>query len=354
MTLNSAHIFDFAKIGNADEELIGKKAYETGQLFKLGIPFPDGFVITTKFFNDFINLSGIQKEIDRMQKITHPAISDSTEALLYSFQTQIVQLPIPQELTASLNKFYRKYSGLLGNQSFDISSTFSDGKFMQYSDVSGDANFILIVKTIWSLSPMNPIAILVQKHIKSKFYGKIMTNNPRFNAKLTEEQQDELSSYCKIIQKFYYFPKEIDYVIKNGKVFIIKINQFTGAISGFKKQLITPKTKTILAKGTPVNPGIATGPIRNISNPKDYLKIIPGDVIFLTGFKFPLSNNLKRAKALIAAGVLKNLSDKAKYRKTLHIPTIEGIKNSAKIFKNGDVVTVNGITGEIYSGGLIY
>lgn len=49
-----------------------------------------------------------------------------------------------------------------------------------------------------------------------------------------------------------------------------------------------------------------------------------------------------------------NSLDKTLYRKDFQIPTIEGAINATKIFKNGNIVTVNGVNGEIYSGGLVY
>jgi phosphohistidine swiveling domain-containing protein len=49
-----------------------------------------------------------------------------------------------------------------------------------------------------------------------------------------------------------------------------------------------------------------------------------------------------------------NTLNKTIFRKTCHIPAIEGIKNATKIFQNKKIITVNGGNGEIYSGGLIY
>ena len=57
---------DLSKIYKVDKELVGKKAYELGVLWELGIPLPDGFIITTQFQKEFLHQTGIDNEIKQL------------------------------------------------------------------------------------------------------------------------------------------------------------------------------------------------------------------------------------------------------------------------------------------------
>ena len=63
---------------------------------------------------------------------------------------------------------------------------------------------------------------------------------------------------------------------------------------------------------------------------------------------------MKSAKAVVIDSILPNSLSKALFRRDFQIPTVEGVKNATKLFQNGNVITVNGVSGEIYSGGLVY
>lgn len=354
MGLISRYIIDFAHVYKEDEDLVGKKAHELGILRKLSVLLPDGFIITSEFFKEYLRVTGIDREISKVQAQDHPAIADTIKKLFHPVQEQIINKHIPPVLSVQLHKFYRKLSGIFNEASMNIFSSSSNNKSITFSDVKGDTNLILKIKTIWSMTLEKPVAIVVQKNMQSKIKGKILTNNPIINKKLTEAQMNKLLDYCKIIQKHFYFPKEIEYMIKNGKIFVTKINPFTGTVS----KVFEPKTqniaKNVLVKGHTVNPGIVTGPVKILHNRHNDIDIKKGDIVVLPNLSPSLFKKMKNAKAIIIDSIFSNALDKTLYREAFKIPTIEGVSNAAKIFKNGKVVTVNGISGEIYSGGLIY
>ena len=353
---NPRHIVGLSQVYKEDEDLVGKKARELGMLWKLGIPLPNGFVITTDFFKEFLRMTGIGSEIKKTRALSHPSISDSIKKLFHPIQKQIIHLHIPQVLAAELHKFYRELSGVFSEQSLSVFSSTFNNKSIVFPNIKGDANLILKIKTIWSLSPEEPVAIVVQKNIKSEMGGEIFTDNPVTDKRLSEKQMKKLVEYCKIIQKHFYFPKEIEYVVKKDKIFITKVNPFTGAVSELPKQSLDKRIHKVLMKGISINPGIVTGRVKILHNRHNYIGVgvKKGEIAILNNLESSLFKKIKNAKAIVVDSILANSLDKTLYRKYFQVPTVEGVRNATKMFQNGNVITVNGASGEIYSGGLIY
>lgn len=355
MGRNPHYIIDLSQVYKEDKELVGKKAYELGVLWKLGIPLPKGFAITPDFYNEYLRLTGIDKDIKKVQLLDHPAISDTIKKLFQPIQKEIMQKPVPQSLSIELHEFYRKLSGIFKEKSLNIFSSSSNNKSMIFSSVKGDANLILKIKSIWSFFLTNPVAIIVWENIDSEIKGRIFTNGPIIDKRLTRQQINKLIDYCNIIQKHFYFPYELEYAVRKGKVFITKINPFTGSVEEPIKLVVKKNTKQkVLIKGIPVNPGIVTGAVKVLNNKYGAIEAKTGDIIVLPKLDSSIFKRMKNAKAVIIDCISPNSLDKTLYRKNFQIPTIEGVKNASKIFRNGNIVTVNGISGEIYSGGLVY
>jgi phosphohistidine swiveling domain-containing protein len=256
---------------------------------------------------------------------------------------------LPQTLAAEFHRFYRKFSGSLKDKPLNVFSSSVGEKSVIFDGISGDANLLFKIKKIWSESFRRPTAIAVQEEIKPEIKGKILTNNPLPDKKLAKQQASRLMNYCKLIQRYFYFPKEIEYIIKNDITYITRIYPFTGIVESEKPV----KEKKVLARGIVVNPGIVTGPVRVFSSKLRNGMIKKGEIVVLPKLDRSIFGEIKKAKAAVVGQVLQDPADKALYRRDFRIPTVEGVDNAEIIFHNGNVITVNGVNGEIYSGGLI-
>lgn len=310
----------FSKIYKEDLDIVGKKAVELGELTRLGIPIPDGFVITTSFFKRFLERTGIDVKIK-----------------------DIMHVPIPQDLKTEIYRSYKKLCGIFKEPSLNIfSSSPLNNKSLMFRSVKGDANLLLKIKKIWASQIHKPVAIIVQKSISSKT-GRTTTNNP----------PKELVHFAYKIQKHFYFPKVLDYAIEKGKIYITAVKPFTGEVK--KSPSLTwqgRKMQNVLIKGIPINHGIVTGPVKILSN-DSRLQIKNGEIIVIAQLNKSLFGKIKKAKAIVTDAILLNAHDQMLYRKNIKIPTITGAVNATKILQNANIITVNGISGEIYRGGLI-
>jgi phosphoenolpyruvate synthase/pyruvate phosphate dikinase len=354
MGLNLPLVLDFSEINKVDENFVGKRAYELGELSELGIPIPKGFIITTEFYEEFIRSTGIDKDIEKIQSVNHPALSDVVDKLFAPVSRKITYQDLPLNLTRELLRFYKKLSGTFREHPLAISSSNSENKMIAYPNVSGDTNLILKIKKIWATSPTKSPAIIVQESIMPEIKGKIISNELiTFDKKISKKQKDKLITYSKAIQKHFYFPQEIEYAISKDRIIVTKLSPVpTATNKSLKRKLSIPRK--VLAKGIPINPGIAVGSVKILKDIYPGIKIGKGDVVILPNLDRLIFNKLKNAKAIIIDSIVPNTLNKVIFRNDCRVPAVEGIKNATEIFQNKNIVTVNGGNGEIYPGGLIY
>lgn len=345
MKLNSNLIIAFSDLHKAEPDLIGKKALEILELETLGILIPDGFVITPILFQRFLKETKIDKKIKEVNKLKHPAILDSIDKLFVPIHKEIIHVSMPHDLKTEVYRAYRKLGSVFKEPSLNIfSSSYSNNKLIMFKNVNGDANLILKIKEIWASYIEDPISIVVQKNIESKRKGTIVTNNP----------SKGLEDLAKKIQKHYYFPKVVDYVIEKNKIYVTSIKPFTGIIHyPFKQKMSQAKIKKILIKGFSINPGVATGPAKILHSNQANIKITASDIVVIPNLNLKMYAKIKKAKAIVVSDILPKALDKMIYRSHVGKPTIEGAKNATKLLHNGHIITVNGNSGEIYQGGII-
>lgn len=347
MGINSHYTVNFSQLYKYDPDEIGKNAHQLGELTHLGVPIPDGFVILPSLFKKFLEETKIAIDIEKIQAISHPAISDSMPKLLLPIKNKIMHTHIPQDLATKLHGYYKKLSGIFKETSLNIFTSPLKGKSLQFFNVKGDANFILTIKKIWAMQVESSTAIIVQKNIPSKIQGKIITENP-----LTHEESWVLSDVVSKIKKYFYFPQEVEYALFKGKIYITDIKPFT-KIPEIKIISPTVKQRKILIKGVPLNPGIITGSVRLLRN-QDYYQVKSHEIAVIPEIDKLLYSKIVKAKAIIVDMELRNPYDRVMYKKSVKKPTIMGTQNAIRMLRNGNIITINGANGEIYSGGLIH
>ncbi len=165
---------------------------------------------------------------------------------------------------------------------------------------------------------------------------------------------EELVAIVKKIKKYFYFPQEIEYAIEKNKIYVISIKPLTTQIPEKERKSDQVKiNQKVLAKGIPLNPGVVTGQARILRN-QDYYQIRSGEIAVISQLNKTLYSRISKAKGVVVGAGLFMDCEKALYRKNIKIPTIIGVKNAINVLQNKSIITVNGISGEIYSGGLSY
>jgi len=199
----------FSQVDKNDVELVGGKGANLGELVKLKVPVPEGFIVTSKCYFDNLKSSGAQ---DRLKSILYNLDVESPTLLqtkAEACQKEIESITLDPNLEKKILNFYRKLSGS-GSSYVAVrsSATAEDlpeasfaGQQKTFLNVSGKKNLLWSLKMTWaSLFEARAIfyrvqknydhfkvglAVPIQKMVQSEVSGVMFTIDPVTNNKKT-------------------------------------------------------------------------------------------------------------------------------------------------------------------------
>ena len=198
------------------------------------------------------------------------------------------------------------------------------------------------------------------KYIKSNISNKEISLNKKDGSqqKLTEEEITKVALLVKDIENHYFFPQDIEWAIENDRVFIVQSRPITTIknqelrIKKQEDEAIILNSELLILSGSPASPGIAVGPVKIITSPTEIGKICKGDVLVAPQTNPDYVPAMKKAVAIITERGGRT-SHAAIVSRELGVPAVVGAENATKKLHTGMIVTVNGITGEIFKGKVI-
>jgi pyruvate,water dikinase len=174
--------------------------------------------------------------------------------------------------------------------------------------------------------------------------------------KITNEEIISLAKLSDRLQKHYYFPQDSEWAKEKGKLYLVQTRPVTTlAKKGKSATKSDIKDLNIAASpiliGTAASPGIGTGPVKILKNPKEISKVEKGDVLVAPMTSPDYVPAMKKACAIVTdeGG---GTSHAAIVSRELGIPCVVGSKEATKLLKDGQVVSVNGETGEVFMGSI--
>lgn len=168
--------------------------------------------------------------------------------------------------------------------------------------------------------------------------------------KLTDSQIKEIAKLGLHLEKHYYFPQDSEWAIEKGKVYVVQTRPVTTTgkeIGNLKFEI--GNSRAVLVHGDPASPGMASGPVKILSSPKEIHRVIAGDVLVAEMTNPDYVPAMKKSVAIVTERGGRT-SHAAIVSRELGIPAVVGAKDARKFLKDGVVVTVNGSTGEVYKG----
>lgn len=173
--------------------------------------------------------------------------------------------------------------------------------------------------------------------------------------KISDKEIIKVALLVKDIEKHYFFPQDIEWAIEDNQVFIVQSRPVTTIKKTSVSNNQIPNNSQIsnnqlpILTGAPASPGIITGKVKIISSPTEIDKILPGDILVAPQTNPDYVPAMKKASAIITDKGGRT-SHAAIVSRELGIPAVVGTEKATKILKNDQVITVNGITGEIFKG----
>lgn len=171
--------------------------------------------------------------------------------------------------------------------------------------------------------------------------------------KLTDGQIIKLAQIGKKLEQHYYFPQDSEWAIENGQIYVVQTRPVTttgkksSGISNLKTE--SRSLKTLIAKGDPASPGMHSGPVKILGSAKEIGKISVGDILVAEQTNPDYVPAMRKAVAIVTERGGRT-SHAAIVSRELGIPAVVGAKDIRKHVREGEIITVNGSTGEIFKG----
>ncbi|MFA6250498.1 MAG: phosphoenolpyruvate synthase [Candidatus Shapirobacteria bacterium] len=434
----------FNSIHRHDIDLVGGKGANLGEMYNIGIPVPNGFVVTSQAYYSFVKQNNLQ---DKIKQILQPANVDDPDQLLQvskKIKSLILKSSIADSTAIDIMTSYKKLSGLGGLKNIAVavrsSATAEDlpdasfaGQQETFLHVVGEANVVQKVKECWA-SLFTPraifyrqkknfdhfkigIAVPIQRQVESEISGIMFTINPVTNDKrqiiietvwglgeyivqgtITPDQvivdksdwsiisqnhvpqtvqliksetgtheipvpksktnQPKINSAMAIkiahlgqkLQNHYRQPQDIEFAIFHNKIFIVQTRPITTIISS--QQKLDDQNKIIKKPdlvGEAASPGTASGPVVIIHHPKEINRVQKGQILVTTMTTPDFVPAMKKVNGIITdkGG---QTSHAAIVSRELGVPCVVGTKTATHFLKEGQLVTLDGTTGNVWLG----
>ena len=438
----------FKQIHYEDVNVVGGKGANLGEMYNLGIPVPNGFVVTASSYFQFIKENNLKVKISDILKPVDVDQPDQLLAASKKIRSLIRKSPVPSQIAIDIMKGYKQLSGFGGLKNVAVavrtSATSEDtldasfaGQGDTFLNVTGEANVVKRVRDCWS-SLFTPrsifyqvkkhydhfkigVAVPVQKLVQSDISGIMFTVNPVSNnkneiiietiwglgeyivqgrvtpdqiildksnwnvisqthvaqdvqltksadetreikvpktrqkkIKITKETAIKIAKIGQKLHNHYGKPQDIEFAIEKGKIYIVQTRPIT-TIQSNQKVLDSQKAISNVnadLKGEPASPGTATGIVVIIKSPTEMSRVQKGQILVISMTTPDFVPAMKRVNGIITdkGG---QTSHAAIVSRELGVPCVVGTKIATKFLKEGETVTLNGTTGEVWKGDLL-
>lgn len=170
--------------------------------------------------------------------------------------------------------------------------------------------------------------------------------------KLQDDQILALAQIGMHLQQHYMFPQDVEWAYEDGKLYIVQTRPIT-TLNAVKKKLdiVQPNLSHLkqILRGDPASPGIVWGTVRILRSPKEINLLKQGEVLVTTMTTPDFVPAMKRAIAIVTdkGG---QTSHAAIVSRELGVPAVVGTAKATKTLKTGQLITINGASGEIFDG----
>jgi len=434
----------FKDIRFEDVNIVGGKGANLGEMYSLGIPVPNGFVVTADTYFDFIEKNKLKPQIKNILSITNVDHPDELQSASQKIRSLIKKAPFTHDISIQIMTAYKKLGSFGGLVDMPVavrsSATAEDsldasfaGQQDTYLNVIGESNVLHRVRDCWA-SLFTPrsifyrvkkkydhfkvgVAVPIQKMVQSEISGIMFTANPVSNNKneiiieviwglgeyivqgvitpdqfiidksnWTIKQKNNVSQdrqlvknqnetheidvpkykqnkikiddtialkIAKIGQKLhnhYGKAQDIEFAIEKGKFYVVQTRPITTLQNAATKKFEI--TDTPILTGEAASPGFASGPAILIKNQTEINRVKDGQILVITMTTPDFVPAMKKVAGIITdkGG---QTSHAAIVSRELETPCVVGTKTATKDIKEGDIVTIDGSTGRVWSGNLL-
>jgi len=165
--------------------------------------------------------------------------------------------------------------------------------------------------------------------------------------KLNDSEIIKLAWLGKQIEDHYRFPQDIEWAKEDSEIYILQTRPVTTIKEGAEAELEIPIPP--LLTGAPASPGLASGPVRIVPEASQIDKVKAGDILVAEMTTPDFVPAMKRAVAIVTNRGGRT-AHAAIVSRELGIPCVVGAEGATTTLTDGQVITVDGSHGKVYSG----
>lgn len=194
---------------------------------------------------------------------------------------------------------------------------------------------------------------------ESRFQFTPVSHAYQEKQKLSDEKIIELAEIGREIEKHYQYPQDIEWAYEASKLYIVQTRPVTTLKVKSEKLKVKSKEQDgsrglseelqPLLTGLAASPGVASGLVKKIRSAKEIGKVKKGDVLVTEMTNPDFVPAMKKAVAIVT-DLGGRTSHAAIVSRELGIVCVVGTEQATKMLKTGELVTVDGVNGKIYSG----
>ncbi len=175
---------------------------------------------------------------------------------------------------------------------------------------------------------------------------QLVTPSKQEQQKIPDADILKLTEIALRIENHYQSPQDIEWAQENSELYIVQTRPITTVGTA---QLEPEIDAPVLLVGDAASPGLATGPAKIIRSAREMDKVNRGDVMVTEMTAPDFVPAMKRAAAIVTDRGGRT-SHAAIVSRELSIPCVVGAGEATSILRDGQVITVDGSHGKVYSG----
>ena len=179
----------------------------------------------------------------------------------------------------------------------------------------------------------------------------LLTPEEQARQKISDADIITLAKLGKQLEEHYQFPQDIEWAKEGKEIFIVQTRPVTTMKAGEKATATASLeiTAPVLLSGAPASPGMASGPVRIISDATQIDKVKSGDILVAAMTTPDFVPAMKRAAAIVTDRGGRT-AHAAIVSRELGIPCVVGTKQATSILTDRQIISVDGSTGNVYAG----
>ena len=200
------YIVWFSQIDKEDVDIVGGKGANLGEIRRIGSPVPDGFVVTSKAYFEFLEKNKLGVRVEEILGKLDYNNQELVDEISEHIKDVIKSSPLPEEIISEVRNEYKKLSNSKGYVAVRSSATVEDlsaksfaGQLDTFLNLNNPDNILSSIKKCWA-SLYNPrallylkesglgkskigVAVIIQEMVQSEVSGVMLTVDPMTNNK---------------------------------------------------------------------------------------------------------------------------------------------------------------------------